>query len=311
VQLTGVRVPGKVMLSGEYAVMLGGMAFMMPISRHIEVDEIDLVPDKPYSPVVQMAIKYPIPEVAKFEQKHGRSHIKINPGGFLTTTADGYPVKLGLGLSAAEAVAVVALRFERAGKPWQQHRKLVFKYALEIHREIQKGLGSGADVAACAFGAPLVYYLKRNRPQIDLVKSPKHDNCPPMVLVWTGRPANTREMIEKFMAWAKEDKVATKRLLPNLVKASDILARSWLVASPINLYNAIDIFGLAMQECAEAAGIKYRLELHHELESWARKKGGRAKPTGAGGGDMILLVGDLPFGELEYTKVPLVIPSRS
>lgn len=307
-QLNGVRIPGKVMLSGEYAVLLGGAAFMMPVTRYIEVDEIDIVPEKPYSPVVQKALKYPIPEVAKYENKHGRSHIKINPGGFLTTTADGYPVKLGLGLSAAEAVAIVALRFERAGKPWQQHRQRIFKYALEIHREVQKGLGSGADIAACAFGAPLIYQLKKNKPVVEIVDSARNDSCPPMALIWTGKPANTREMVEKFMSWAGENKPDTKRLLANLIKASDTLARSWLTAAPVNLYNAIDVFGLAMQDCANAAGINYRLKIHEEMESWARKNGGRAKPTGAGGGDMILLVGDLPLGELDYMKVPLVIP---
>ena len=54
-----------------------------------------------------------------------------------------------------------------------------------------------------------------------------------------------------------------------------------------------------MQQIAEIAKMPYKLPIHHEVEEWARSNGGFAKPTGAGGGDMIMLVGDLPYDELE------------
>ena len=58
-----------------------------------------------------------------------------------------------------------------------------------------------------------------------------------------------------------------------------------------------------MEECAKLARLPWRISEHEELEEWALEHGGRAKPTGAGGGDLVLLVGDLPLKEL---KIPLL-----
>jgi mevalonate kinase len=49
----------------------------------------------------------------------------------------------------------------------------------------------------------------------------------------------------------------------------------------------------------------YMLPVHARYEEWARRHGGRAKPTGAGGGDMILLVGELPLAQLNVDVMKL------
>ena len=36
--MTSVRIPGKVMLSGEYAVLYGGTAAMAPVPRFLQAD---------------------------------------------------------------------------------------------------------------------------------------------------------------------------------------------------------------------------------------------------------------------------------
>lgn len=67
-----------------------------------------------------------------------------------------------------------------------------------------------------------------------------------------------------------------------------------------------DEFVSRMAEIATAAKLPWRLGVHEELDEWAREHGGRAKPTGAGGGDLVLLVGDLPLDELkEMLLLPL------
>jgi phosphomevalonate kinase len=300
-----MKIPGKAMLSGEFAVLFGGTAIMMPVPRYLKITEIDIVPDKPYTPVIQLALRHPIPEIADHEKEHGRSHVVIDAGDFLTMNSGGLPLKLGLGLSAAEATAVTAFRFEKAGKPWSQNKAAVFGHAYKIHSLAQQGLGSGADVACCSFAQPLRYKLNKSKPWFEVIDKNKIVYSIPMTLVWTGQSSNTRQLITKFSTWALSKDEKSKKLLTDLINASDRLADTWFIAPNVEFYKILDEFTEIMDECARQSEISYRLPVHDELDKWAREHGGRAKPTGAGGGDMILLIGDLPTEKLDKLVIPL------
>jgi phosphomevalonate kinase len=304
-QLRNISIAGKVMLSGEYAVLVGGTAVLIPVPRYLKAIEMDIVPEKPYSPIVQMALKHPIPEIAKFEREHGRSHVFIDPKDFLIINDLGFPLKLGLGLSAAEAVAIVGLRFERAGRPIEKNQADIIKHALIIHKQAQRGLGSGADVVSCAYGKPLKFSLHKKKPKFDVIPITNPANLMPLTLVWTGQSANTRELVGCFENWLIQKKSDTKKLIGDLIYTSNRVADAWFVSSKAEVFAFLDDFNEVMNTCARAAGLPYRIPLHEELEIWAKKNGGRAKPTGAGGGDMVLLAGDLPIHELSYLCIPI------
>jgi mevalonate kinase len=300
-----LKMSGQVMLSGEYAVLHGGTAIMMPVPRFLKISEIDMVPDKPYSPVIKLALRHFIPEIADYEKKYGRSHVVVDSSDFFTINSAGFPLKLGLGLSAAEAVGIIAFRFEKAGRPWQDNKKAVFKHALDIHQHAQQFLGTGAGVACCAYGRPLRYRLKKNKPLYKTIERENILYSIPLVLVWTGQQSNTRELIGQFSAWANQDDEKTRKLLTELIMASDKLAESWFVSPNVELFKIIDEYTSILDECTQKAKLSYRLPVHVEQENWARKCGGRAKPIGSGGGDMILLMGDLPIEQIEHLVIPL------
>ncbi|NIR65794.1 MAG: hypothetical protein GWN61_16235, partial [candidate division Zixibacteria bacterium] len=76
---------------------------------------------------------------------------------------------------------------------------------------------------------------------------------------------------------------------------------------PADLFEKIDEFDSRLRKISEAANLSLFLPIHDEFKAWARNNGGRSKPTGAGGGDMILMIGDLPTSHLKRTLIPLML----
>jgi phosphomevalonate kinase len=297
-----IQIPGKVMLSGEYAVLYGGTAVMAPVPRYLNLTVSEDDNQGACSPIIEEALKYPIPELADYESANGKPTVAIDSSEFFDADAEGKIIKLGLGLSSAEAVGMIALRFERAGFEWIKNRRLIWEYADNVHRHVQRGLGSGADVAACAFGEPIKFCRKGDKAHVEPITMDQKYHKIPLRLIWTGMAADTRHMITRFADWLGRGGMAAENLLEKLIKSSHKLADSWFAEPADILFENLDIYTSIMTEIAGQADIQYSLPIHNEIALWAKHHGGRAKPTGAGGGDMILLVGDLP------DQMPVNIP---
>jgi phosphomevalonate kinase len=305
--MTEVVVHGKVMLSGEYAVLHGGTAVLVPAPHYAVFSECDRDSAQQSSIVLRRALYKDILLIEQYENVNGRPKVHVDSSQFFCEDLYGYRKKLGLGLSACEAVGAIALRFERAGMVWTQRRDLIRRYADEAHSAAQGGTGSGADVAACAYGKPIRFSRDDNGVSINEIERNQMTHPLPMHLVWTGVPSDTREHVRRFEDWLETYGESSKRLLSKLIDLSDQLAGLWFASEKDVLFDAIDRFMKSLRMIASSAGIPLMLPLHEELDEWARYYGGRAKPTGAGGGDMILLVGNLPVHHLSQLVVPLTI----
>ncbi len=299
-----VRVHGKIMLSGEYAVLHGGTSVLMPVPNYLTIEESEANQSGRLSLIVQKALEIIIEETKVYEKSNGLPKIEIDDSQFYSLSPDGKKVKLGLGLSAAEAVGVIALRYERAGLAWAENAEKIIRYAYKVHNEVQGGAGSGADVAVCGAGHPIKFKRTNDNMQIDPIDSELENNLPPLKLVWTGVAADTREYVRKFSNWLAGDS-KSKSLLQKLIEASNALADGWFTVTMDELFQRIDEFEKVMREISDSANLGMFLPIHDELARWAIDNGGRAKPTGAGGGDMVLLVGDLPVRDPQETIIPL------
>jgi mevalonate kinase len=304
-----LRIPGKVMLSGEYAVLYGGTAVLVPVPCYLEITEVLTQPEKPYTRVIDAGLKYKIPEIAGYELKFGLPHLQANPHQFYAESTDGESTKLGLGLSAAEAVGVVAIRYERAGLALYEHKVEIARHALNIHRIAQSGLGSGADVVLCAYREPIRFRSNSEGFHIELIRDSQPTNIIPISLVWTGQPADTRGLVKHFQTWVEKGGNKIKDIISSLVKISDELAKTWFISSEQHLFDLLDEFDTVMGDVARDAKLQYKPPVYEKLENWARGHGGYAKPAGAGGGDMILIIGDLPLHELKQLLIPLELKS--
>ncbi len=302
--LISVNVPGKVMLSGEYAVLYGGTAALMPVPLFLKVSESENKLSGEYSPVIKAALDLEIVDLLEFEEKHGKPHIDIDRSMLFGSDQSGKPIKLGLGSSAAEAVGVIKLRFKRAGHEYQDAEGIILEYALMAHEEAQGGIGSGADVAACTFASP-IRFAKPYESEFKTIVPIEPEYEYPMHLLWTGISADTREMVDNFQRWAEIADESEQDILSDLIDVANELAEMWFVVEEDEIFERLDEYAGIMNSCARMAGIPYRKPIHEEIENWAIRHGGRAKPTGAGGGDMILLIGELPVNKLSHLVIPL------
>ncbi len=288
-----VRVPGKVMLSGEYAVLFGGTAVLVPVPRYLTATVVEEPDLHKINPVISEALREPIREIASQEADLPPLHVHVDRSEFTHTGSDGVERKLGLGGSAAEAVAVIALRFERCGFDWTTIPKQIHTYANLAHQRAQGGLGSGADVAAIAYRQPIRFRRDEAQSHIEVIKMPASHLIPKLTLLWTGKPANTRELVTSFQNWTASFP-NSQALIDILVIESNRLADEWFSTEYQPLFHALSQFGETLSSLSDLAELPWQLPVHKQLAEWAYELGGRAKPTGAGGGDMILLVGDLP-----------------
>jgi phosphomevalonate kinase len=119
-----VRAPGKLLLTGAYAVLTGAPAVVVAVNRYAVAREGSAVDTR------------------------------------ALYTGDEPARKLGLGSSAASVVACLGLAAATRGEDLAARpvRDRVFRVARTVHAEEQSG-GSGVDVAASTYGGLLVYDL--------------------------------------------------------------------------------------------------------------------------------------------------------
>jgi mevalonate kinase len=301
--LNEIRVPGKLMLSGEYAVLYGGESLLVPVNRYLTIKETGHTDKKLLeSPVIRESLLEKIPEIEEYEATNGLPELEIDRSDFLATRSDGSTAKLGIGSSAAEAVGIIELRLQRAGFDWKSNRERVAELAENAHKRAQGGVGSGADVFVCAYGQPIRFKRSGDGFEVKLVKKPSEESNLPLALIWTEVAADTRIFVKKFQDWIDKDP-ESKTKIAQLVESSNKLAKSWFSESQSKTLHKLDDFLSIMNECAIRSKIEWKLPIHDDLDLWARKNGGISKPTGAGGGDIVLMIGDLPLEQLSGNSV--------
>src|SRR5690606_18277316 len=134
------RAPGKVVLSGAYAVLEGAPCIVTAVDRYVTADSQRVATHVADEVAAAMEAPFPWVDVSQL-RGNGR--------------------KLGLGSSAAIVVASLAARHpEWLANP--AGREQLYERALLAHRTAQGG-GSGVDVAAAVFGGSLNYMYDPKR----------------------------------------------------------------------------------------------------------------------------------------------------
>lgn len=279
--LAQASAPGKLVLSGEYAVLAGAPAVVAAIDRRVTCrigaretggwafhsrgydaasrHRRDALPDIPGDPgaLVRHAIRRLGVDTATLPEHLG---IEIDSRPCYHDGA-----KLGLGSSAAAAVAVAGA-MARIAK-----RESTLPQALAIHRDLQGGSGSGLDVAAAFRGGVIRYQAgeARSIPWSSGIRS---------VFVYVGWSTETRALVQRFNDWRGVGEPPELRRLVECARAVAQARGSFLVplAEYVDALDALD----------RAARIGIFSEAHRTATSLAGDHGVLYKPCGAGGGDM-------------------------
>jgi phosphomevalonate kinase len=249
-----VIAPGKLVLTGAYAVLRGAPAIVVAVDRYAVADS--------ESPSVV--------DVHTLHDEQGR--------------------KLGLGSSAATLVASLGSRAVARGEDPRHApvRAEIFRTAREVHAREQGG-GSGVDVAASVFGGMLAYEISGKSPRIRVVEPPAS-----LVLeaYWSGTSARTSDLrarVDKLHARAPKSPAFT-----TLRHVAEQAASSIEQGDARGFVDRAAAFGRALGALGQAADAPIVPPAFAELAQVAEEAHAAFLPSGAGGGDVAVWLGVAP-----------------
>jgi phosphomevalonate kinase len=272
-----VVAPGKIFLVGEYAVLDGGVAVLAAVSRYAVAQYVPGT--EPQSAVVDQAVQGSLAAIGEASAALPAGSVMVDTDAFCQGR-----FKVGLGSSAATAVATVGAVFESAGLSVEGMQHQVFATADAAHRAAQGGVGSGADVAAAVYGGFIKFVRPaEGSPVIEPVVVPAGLH---LVVFWTGESADTRELVESVRAYARMAPSSYRMLMGALRTTGERFVGELGAGRATGAVVAAGRYGRQLAELGKAAGVKIVTEAFERAAALARELGGDAKPSGAGGGDV-------------------------
>lgn len=288
------RAPGKVVLSGAYAVLEGSPCIVTAVDRYVTADATR--PTEHIAAEVREAMPPPFPYIDASELR-----------------ADGR--KLGLGSSAAIVVASLATLPEHpCSTPDELHA--LYERALFAHRRAQGG-GSGVDVASATFGGTICFHYDEQGPGTVTPVS-----LPDVALeLWSCPQA---AVTSGFLKAVRGLKRRAPHDCERIFRALDATAKRALqacdpTAAPTSQWlTAMDEQASLLATLGELARIPIFTDEVTQLRELARQEDAVVMPSGAGGGDLALFFGRQPPTELllqaaaqrGVTRLPVQIGAR-
>ena len=276
--------PGKLVLSGEYAVLLGAPALVAAVDRRVsctlkprqrggwrfvgkgfrqdvklaKADVFQAPPSTTPGLVRQAIAEGSAPE---------HLHVQVDSSACYQ---DGE--KLGVGSSAATVVAVAGALGALVGEP----PGLASLYAM--HARMQGG-GSGLDIAAAATGG-VIRFQSRN---VSPVRLPDGLG---KTFVFAGSSTRTAGLVDRFQAWRGG---GTPPALERLIAAAFEMADCTVNAE--TFVDALGEYADVLEHFDHTARIGIFGPGHRMARELARQHGVVYKPCGAGGGDTGVAIG--------------------
>lgn len=284
--LSSIRAPGKAFLCGEYAVLHGAPALIAAIDACVIIDRTpsdsrtffsDLVPGQPLqadAPAVHDPPAFGLVRSA-LSTLH-RLDLELAPPA--TLHIHSAPLrqhhKLGLGSSSAVAAALAC-----ALLPEQTNDDTVTHAALTIHHDFQGGQGSGGDVLAALHGGLLHLHNGVARHSA---------SRPTIALLPTTQPADTPSMIRALQHWADQNPNRWAHHLHHLRRAAETASNALLQDDLETLFHTLDHYATIERQLTEDSRVPIITPEISTVLEHARLAGWAAKPSGAGGGDLVV-----------------------
>lgn len=319
-----IKVPGKLMLAGEFAVLEPYQNLVvMAVDRFVyttwEPSEENRITLQDFK-LNDLTWEYKQGEInihsaderVHFVEKamtiafHYLQENGITPDVFALTIKseldDASGIKYGLGSSAAVVTSVITAIL-RKYLPEEPTATLIFKLAATSH-VLTQGNGSGADVAASSQGGILHYssfqaaWLKRAFAEAETLTglleadwtylSIKPIHIPKNVYIcvgWTGNPASTAKLVDKILQLKDTNSADFEAFLTTSETAVNHILTGMETENIPLLLEGIKQNRQSLAKVGRDAGAPVETPLLSTLCDLAEQYGGAGKPSGAGGGD--------------------------
>ncbi len=270
------------MVAGEYAVLHRWPALVMAVDRRVTVRAREARAG---------AAEFVPPEaVGAWEEAVAAGMLQTVPDGralaYDLSALGQEGTKLGLGSSGAVCTAALAWSLAAAGRAPPDPMEFA-RVARAGHRRAQGG-GSGVDVLASALGGVLrVQFPDGTDGPMEL----RRVSWPSGLLwaaLWAGRPVATAGMLAGVRAWESRDPAGFGAALGALGAAGQAACDAVEAGGAGAAVEALGAAGEAMLRFGEGAGVAIVTQVMQKLAYEARPFGVAVKPSGAGGGDVVV-----------------------
>jgi len=265
------KAPGKVVVSGAYAVLDGAPAIVSAVSRYALADAsrtATFVTEE-----VKAAGLSPAPWFNAAELRAGDR-------------------KLGLGSSAAILVASLAA-VQLAQQVYMDDESLaaaVLPRALEAHAAAQP-LGSGIDICASCMGGTLIVTRKGDSVEHHSITFPPEL----FIEIWAApNSCNTHDMLLRVRDYRRTHDDRYGRRMSEQSLASERAALAARVGDARSFISALRAQRFALEALGRDAGLVIVTPEVSELDELAANESATVLPAGAGGGDIALFAGLRP-----------------
>lgn len=260
-----VFAPGKIVLTGAYAVLEGAPAIVLATTRGA------------YADASRVALS-PSAEVRAAIGDAAAPHVDASQ---LFVGAR----KLGLGSSAAVLVASLAAREAQRGADLSDPKKrdALFHTARAAHAEAQGG-GSGIDVAASVYGGVLRYSLGSH----ERIALPAGTRITVLACATSARTSDLRAQVDRL---ARANPIAYRACMDDLASIARDAASAAANGNRGALVDAIQRTSRSLIALGAAAGAPIVPAGFDALADAAIAEGSGFCVSGAGGGDVAIFVG--------------------
>jgi phosphomevalonate kinase len=272
--------PGKLILTGEYAVLDGASALVVAVDRRAVARMRGPAPVGSSPFLLSVAQEIAARRGADDPAAKAALEISVDSSAFYAGAQ-----KLGLGSSAAVTVAATALALSHAdgaGSPDE-----VFAIASAAHAAAQgtRGArGSGADIAAATYGGVIRFSGGKPFPAKQWPRGVT------LVPFFTGESADTASLVARVLAARAERPAAVNAALTAIADASTAAIGAVFAGHPAGIVGGLALAAAAIDRLALATGIALVPDCVIAARSALKAFGGTAKTTGAGGGDVAIAV---------------------
>ena len=270
------QAPGKIILTGEYAVLSGYPAVAISVNRYTKATVT--------SPTLQKS--YFLQEViASMAIELGSHHKAIECARSIQCDSSEFKQnnkKLGLGSSAAVTVSAIHEVLSKTHDSLDKN--LVHRIAHHAHRNAQKRLGaagSGVDIAVATFGGVLKATSSNSEKPCFISKTTWPSSLQ-LSFLFLNKSASTPSLVNKFLAAGSKTELSTEKIGRSSVDFFDSLQQN----NPSKAIASFHQGYTALLEMENAASMSIVPPFFHSLVEKACSLGGAFKTTGAGGGDM-------------------------